>query len=322
LKEKLTLPGDLKIKQDLWNESPCSLCSGTPCCRNLPLTPQTLNSQSDFINLILASCYNGIYPALKKSGEWTVYLGRSCSYLNNADGKCSIHSDPRQSLVCKSYDAHNCWYTDAFRADHYSTMIPFNTQMLVWYEKRYELIKNRFEIIPDWDELCESAFEFRSGLTFFEEDHFEPFSSKKLSFRLSRSQEYLFFPPFQRPEMKSHFELISFRLGFPGTSLAVTDNLWAFMIKSSLNISRLNLVRESYYPSIGHKDGSFSFESIQDVHKPFSQCGDQWIILQKRDLAALKNLTVFDASGRVRRLPTTTELLSALTPGGRPHRAA
>jgi len=322
LKEKIALPRDLKIKQDLWCDSPCSNCGGTPCCRNLPLAPLKLNSQRDFINLILLSCYNGIYPALKDSGEWTIYLGRSCRFLNDEDGKCSIHADPLQSLVCKSYDAHNCWYTDAFSSDRFTTLIPFNTQMLIWFEKRYDLIKNRFEMDLDWDELCESAFEYRKNLSFFRQDQFEPWNAQKLSFRKSRTEEFLFFPPFKRPAMKGHFELLSFRLGFPGTSLAVSDNCWAFMVNTGLNETLMNMVRDEYYPAIEHHDCANSFEGVRKEYKPYSQSGDQWIILQRNDLELLKSLTQFDSDGRIVKHPSCSELLKALNAGGSPHRAA
>ena len=108
------------------------------------LGPVRLKSRSDFINLLLISCYDGMYPALKESGEWTVYLGRDCRFLD-ASGKCSIHRESHQSLICKTYDAHSCWYTEAFRKDCYSTMIPFSTERLIWFENKYDLTIKHFK---------------------------------------------------------------------------------------------------------------------------------------------------------------------------------
>ncbi len=313
MKEKIALTGNLKVKQEQWSDSPCSGCSNTPCCRNLPLTSHRLESQRDFVSLILSSCYNGFYPALKDSGEWVIYQGLDCSFLDPASGKCSIHAAPGQSLVCKSYDAHNCWYVDAFSRDSFKTMIPFNTEMLIWFERKHELIKNRFDYDYNWSELCGSAFELSRGCRELHPAPAVPFTDRKLSFRKSRSEEFLFFPPYKRPESRSHFELLSFRLGFPGISLAVSDGCWAFMAQTAINAEALEMVRREYYPAVGHSDGSFSFSSLQKDQNPWSVIGEQWLILNRSELDVLVGMTVFDGDGKVRRYPTTAELLDALS---------
>ncbi len=311
MKEKTAYNRTLKIKQDLWHDSPCSKCLDTPCCRNLPLASVRLKSRSDFINLLLISCYDGLYPALKESGEWTVYLGRDCRFLD-ASGKCSIHKESHQSLICKTYDAHNCWYTDAFRKDRYSTMIPFNTEGLIWFEKKYDLISKHFEVAPAWDDICAEA-----AVSLYKHDTNPsgksiPLMDRRLSFKKGRSEQFLFFPPYQLPESRNHFELLSFRLGFSGISLAVTDTCWAFMVSSRLDPERLELVRNEFYPAISHKDGIYSFDGIVRQYNPHSRAGEQWVVLQRSDLKTLVDLTVFDASGRIKRRPSSSEILAAL----------
>jgi hypothetical protein len=321
LKGKISSSVDLVIRQEEWHESPCSNCSGAPCCGNLPLVPLRLERQSDFINLILASCYNGIYPAMKKSGEWTIYLGRNCRYLDNAKGKCSIHKAPDQSMICKSYDAHNCWYIDAFCTGRFTTMIPFNTDMLIWFEKRYSLISSGFDTEIDWRELCGEAHEFRRNTLDLSDPGPKPWTGYSLPFRKSRADSFLFLPPYQRPEHINHFELISFRLGFPGVYLAITDTCWAYMVRTGLSTPRLDMVRKNYYPAIDHKDFIFSFAEMAGEQCPFSETGEQWIILQRSNLKLLKAMTVFDSSGRVRRLPGAAEVLDVLK-SIKPDRAA
>ncbi len=226
-----------------------------------------LEKQKDFIDLILSSCYNGIYPALKPSGEWTIYLGRDCSNLG-ADGKCEIHKSSYQSLICKSYDAHKCWYTGAFNTEKFSSLVRFDTGMLVWFEKRYGLIQNRFTADFDWQEFCDAAYEYSLNPAIPTPDLFEPVQGSRLPFKKSRNEQHLFFPPYKRPENMNHLELISFRLGFPGVYLAVSDSCWAYTVKTSLNESKLNDVRREYYPAIAHKDGCFSFDSMMKQHHP------------------------------------------------------
>ena len=303
--------GTLKVRQDQWQDSPCSICSDTPCCRNLPLTTLRLNSRSDFINLLLSSCYDGLYPALKESGEWIIYLGRQCRF-QNASGMCSIHKESHQSFVCKDYDAHSCWYTEAFRKDRYTTMIPFNTERLIWFEKKYDLVSKRFEVSPSWDDLCAEA-----AVSFSKNDRgasgtFSPWMDRTLSFKKGRSEQFLFFPPYKPPESRSHLELLSFRLGFPGVSLAVSDSCWSFLVTSGLDAARLELIRNEFYPAISHKDGIYSFDGVARQYNPYSQSGEQWVILQRSDLKTLVDLTVFDASGKIKRRPSSSEILAAL----------
>lgn len=312
MKVKTDFSDDLKIRQDIWDESPCSKCSTIHCCENLPLAPLLLNSQKDFVSLILTSSYNGIIPVLKKTGQWTFYLKRDCNYLGKPEGQCTIHKASHQSLICKSYNAHTCWYKEAFSTEKFSTMIRFNTEMIMWYEKRYKLIENKFDADINWEELCTAAYNYRMNRVDINLKTYKPYKSFTLSFKKSRSDQFLFLPPYNRPENKNHFELLSFRLGFPGIYLAITDSCWSFMIKTDLNLARLSLIRNEYYPAIEHKDETYSFDRVQKEHCPFSETGEQWIILQRSDLKILMDLTVFDTAGRVKKIPAGAEILNAL----------
>ena len=258
---------------------------------------------------------------MKDTGEWTYYLSRSCRYLSSETGMCSIHKELHQSLICKTYDAHNCWYTDAFNPRQYSTMIPFNTERLIWFERRYDLIRKRFDHFPDWETLCREIHS--EGPDFKSSDSgilsFSP--QRRISFKKSRSSRYLLFPPYKRPGGKNHFELLSFRLGFPGVSLALTDTAWAFLVETGMNPSNLDLIRKEYYPAIEHKDGRFCYDALIREFSPFSETGEQWVILQREDLPTLTSLTEFDTEGRIKRLPSCAEILQALLPTS-PNRVA
>ncbi len=321
MKDKISLPGKLEVRQNPWSESPCAHCNGSPCCRNLPFVPFYMKNRSDFVNLSLLSCYNGFFPALKRSGEWIIYLNRNCRFLDSDSGKCSIHGVSHQSMICKSYDAHNCWYIDAFSKDKFTSLIPFNTEMIIWFEKRYSLMENSFNISLDWEELCNAAFEYRKNNHNFDKDHFELRSSYKLPFRKSRSDQYLFFPPYKRPETVKHFELISFRLSFPGVYLAVTDTCWAFLVKTGINQESLSKIRQEYFPGIEHKDGDFSFNKIMNEQHPYAESGEQWVVLNRTELKILRDIVKSDSSGKILRLPTSREIIDALRTQ-RPDKAA
>ena len=321
MKEKLAASGDLKVRQEPWEDSPCSRCRDTPCCRNLPLAPLTLESRRDYVNLLLISCYEGLLPALKSTGEWSVYLRRDCRFLNRKDGRCGIHGTEQQSKICKSYDAHNCWYADAFDETCSASMIPFNSDRLIWLEKTYDLISKKFALFPDWEEL-------NTAVRQYDRSKSEPFTHiedsldfRRLSFKKSREKNYLFLPPYERPRTDRHFELLSFRLSFPGVYLAVTDTVWAFLVDTAINPSLLNRVREEFYPALDHGDGIYCFDQMRESHRPYSGTGEQWVILKRPELPLIKRLAEFDPSGNVKRLPTSGEILSALRLGS-PDRVA
>ncbi len=272
-----------------------------------------MEKQRDFIDLLLLSCFDSIFPALKESGEWIIYLGRKCGHLDEAGAKCSIHMSSEQSLICKAYDASSCWYRGAFNPKRRRTLLPFCTEGLIRLEKRYELIENRFKRAVNWDELCDSAGEYCQNTPESGGDVCDSAVPLSIPFNKCRDGQFLFFPPYKRPEYRSHFELISFRLGFPGVYLVMTDSVWAFFINATVGYSRLDLIREEYYPTVDYKDGTYSFENIMKEQHPFSGAGERWVALRRSDIDVLTSLTVFDQSGRVRRLPSSADLLDVLS---------
>ena len=276
------------------------------------MAPFRMDRQGDFADLLLASCYEGIFPALKDSGDWTVYLDRACRYLIQPEGKCRIHSDSSQSMICKSYNAHNCWYVRAFDPERYTTMIPFSTDGLILYEKENRLIEDGFDTPVDWNGLCIRMQESRKGKCSPAVRQPVPRQSFTLSFKKSRESRFLFFPPYNRPESLGHFELLSFRLGFPGIYLAFSDTSWAYLVETRMVHSSLRRVRQDYYPSLEHRDGVFSFDRVSKAVTPYSETGEHWLILKRSHLELLKALTAFDASGNVRRFPSTAEVLEML----------
>ena len=215
-------------------------------------------------------------------------------------------------MICKTYNAHNCWYVNAFSPLKFSTMIPFNTRMMLWFEKKYGLIKNRFEPDMDWEELCRDAFHFPERRKPSGCPDPDPLLSYILPFKKCLTSEFLFLPPYRKPENINHFELLSFRLGFPGVYLAITDTCWAFAVKTNIKKSCLDLIRNEYYPSIEHKDGLYSFNSIMKEYNPFSETGEQWILINRANLNLIKSITLFDPAGKVRRLPSSAEILEIL----------
>ncbi len=320
MNQKLNLPANLSVKQDGWGVSPCSDCDNTPCCKNLPLDILKLQNYSDMVNLQLSSVFRDIYLVLKKSGEWNLYLRRNCLFVDADSGKCLIHAMPNQSLICKSYDAHRCWYKEAFKA-HSSTLIKFTGGMLDDFEHSLTCANGKFD--------CES-YDFDTLRSTITDDFNKPVSQRRnskrdyrqytLSYKKAYDPDFLFLPPYIKPSSINHLELAEFRLGFPGVYLAVADNCWAYLIKTSLDLKRLQIIRKNL-PSVAPQDFSYSFKSFQRNSQPFSEIGEKFVVLRKDNLPLLKSMVKTDAAGRIKRLPTTYEIYFALKKD-RPERAA
>lgn len=269
-------------------------------------------------------------PALKNTGEWILYLKRDCRFLDPSQGgKCTIHGASDQSLICKTYDPRNCWYTRAFRQDDSRVLIPFDTEGLIRLERDNTLIQNRFSVPLPKEGLHRYAAAARAlpakptapaspGET---PSPAAALASPRLSHRASRRGEFLFFPPFTRPQSRNQFSLLTFRLGFPGVTLAAADNGWAFLVESKPDPRALELIRREYYPPLAPRDFLYSFQGIQQEWQPFSETGAQWVILGKKNLPLLESLTRFDEFGKVTRHASTGEILKALTTRN-PDRAA
>ena len=131
MKEKICLPQDFIVRQEKWEEAPCFYCTDSICCCLLPLVSFELKNRADFISLAILSCYPHLQLGLKKSFEWTVYYKRNCSFFNESSRKCRIHGLAAQSIVCKTYDAHNCWYREALHTTSGKELILFDLERLL-----------------------------------------------------------------------------------------------------------------------------------------------------------------------------------------------
>lgn len=313
MKDKLNLPLEQKIRQEKWQESPCSLCYGSPCCTVVPLTSIRLSNRTDFINLTLLACYRNILLGLKKSGEWSVYYKMNCRYLDLKTTKCRIHSNGFQSLICKSYDAHNCWYKPAFKNGENEDIIFFDLSRLLELEKYTGFLKNgsignniyRDNLINYFsDKPLKRVSELQ-----YQQQFFNDFS---LPFRACKAENYLFFPPFDKPARNIHFELTVFRLGFSGVYLSISDNSWAYLVCTEINTDLLNHLKEEYFPSLKAENCCFSFNMLNRTKWFNSKIGDKWIIAELNHIKPIKGIINYDNFGNIKKLPCTQEILALL----------
>ncbi len=315
MQDKIALPSEhsLTVRQDKWELSPCRACAGAPCCTALPLASLRLESRMDFMNLALLSCYRHIRLLRKNHGEWTVYYARNCLELDGLTSQCLIHASPRQNLICTSYDAHTCWYREAFAGPQNDRAVFFNLERLIYLEKKTDLFRNAGNTGElEWDDLCRDIASIPCPTGEEHPGGAAGVTPLVLPFSQCLPEQFLLFPPYNRPQQPVHFELAAFRLGFPGVSLAVTDNHWAYLVRTELNGERFARLVAEYFPALEARYGCFSFPDLHKRLAFFAEIGESWLLVRREQLPLLRSVIRYDAFGNVSEMPSTRELLSLL----------
>src|SRR5262245_49577712 len=90
--------------------SPCTTCSGAPCCTYLPLHRFRIedNNKSDHARYVLN--FDRIELGLHASGDWDVYYRGPCRFLDGDRYLCRLIDTPAQPRVCRDFDPYGCWY--------------------------------------------------------------------------------------------------------------------------------------------------------------------------------------------------------------------
>jgi len=313
MKETTILPADYKIKQEAWPDSPCSSCFGSPCCGHLPLTHLSFRSRTDFLALAMLACFRNIILGQKETGEWTIYYHQNCMFLDTHFFRCTIHGLDTQSVICKSYDAHTCWYRPAFSDTRNRTLILFDLPRLLWLEKHTRFLRDGTVIGQPSRTRMIMAFNAMPLSTETRMAQKVPALRKNLlPFYRHDAQRFLFFPPFEKPTNAVHYELIRFRLGFPGVHLAVADNSWAYLICTQLRRELFQQFTREYFPGLEARHNCFSFSELQKQRLFYSELGNIWVIADLSHLHAIKAYTTFDWAGNIKRLPAAGQILEII----------
>jgi len=198
-----------------WDDSPCFSCPDTPCCRYLPLHSFFIRCREDWRTAENLLAVPGIRLGLKDNGSFLVYLHRSCRFLAK-DRRCRIHGTPEQSYICRDYNPRTCWYKRAFPGTATDLLILLDAPRLA---RLGPLIgwtgDGMLDRVPDWRILKREALQvpLTDGPSLFP----------------GEGPPGLLVPP-GKPSKPEHFDLIRFRLGFPGVFLVVGEQNWASLI--------------------------------------------------------------------------------------------
>lgn len=324
MKDTAFKPEKMSVKQQAWNDSPCADCFDTPCCGALPLTTIPVQTSYDFFGMLVLSFFPNVQVCLKRSLEWVVFLQQNCRFLQKQSGKCSIHAQADQSLICKSYDAGACWYKQAFGSRQNGKMVHMDTaRLLMLYEhlKTNGMGFDEYEL--DWEQLCASME--KTGFSQTKSLNSRVTIKKPtLSFSSCRPEQFLVLPPLEKPRHRDHFQLIRFKLGFEGMHLGVCDNQWAFILKGGINTQAFSAFTRSRYPGLKAAHNPCSFTAVNQGRPFYSNLGGRFVILGLNHLALLEAWTQFDPFGNVKALPSAEEALEIvrLAGPGKPGKAS
>ncbi len=231
---RISDPASPQIAEAAWLASPCSQCAQSPCCRNLPLCNLPVETRADLEVAEHLLCHDNIVIGLKESGEWTVFYTARCRFLDERTSKCRIHGTEAQPEVCSSYDPHRCWYRRVFAATASGEMIRLNERRvrriieLTVFDDREAVYR-----APGWERLLPELAEIPltvapAGSRPARDPAGDRFEGVR-SGEADDPSDVLVFPP-GRPTKRKHFDLIRFRLGFPGVELWMEGVVWQFAV--------------------------------------------------------------------------------------------
>jgi hypothetical protein len=223
---RIIVPRTIYLETSDWTASPCYGC-GTYCCSHLPLCDLSIETRTDLMKAADLCRFEGMVPVLKQDGQWRLFYHADCRYLHRPTAKCIIHNTPQQSHICRDYPAARCWYRKAFETPETDHLLRFNRARLERltalcdFDERGAIVS-----VPEWDRLKQelASIPYDSA----------PASRRKMetaadSAHPSRQPQLLLFPP-GKPERAQHFDLLRFRLGFPGALMLKSFSLWCFAL--------------------------------------------------------------------------------------------
>ena len=215
-------------------------------------------------------------------------------------------------MICKSYDAHDCWYTGAFTGTENRELIQFDFSRLLWLGEHYGFFgRGILDGGISRDELISeiSFVPYQREKTFLN----PPVPEKTLLlFTDCNADEYMFFPLRKHSDRRLQFELFRFRLGFPGMYLAISDNCWCYMLKTRINTEKLSKLRTHHFPAIAPSHNPFGFTEMNKKAAFHSETVSGFAIAELKHLNMLKDFKAKNGKGKIRKTPTAKEALKII----------
>ena len=93
--------------------NPCFGCPA-PCCRMQIIPCKTPESYNDLDYLRYMLQFPNTEAIIRPDGSWSLIKWVDCIAFDLTSHKCRLHGTPQKPLICRNYDAYNCWYKKNF----------------------------------------------------------------------------------------------------------------------------------------------------------------------------------------------------------------
>jgi Fe-S-cluster containining protein len=207
--------------------------------------------------------FDRIELGLSPAGDWSVYYRYPCRFLDRDDFTCRIHEQPQQPRVCVHYNPYHCWYRrvlpkrvtseflriDRHRLEYVITRLAFDSDGTIVDRPDWALLVEGIAALPPppptrcgdppgedaatsrWKELAvlDSAVatlpQVAPRFSYAEQqnpcDGCAAYCCKTLAF------------PVESPANRPGLDYLQYALGFPGVELAVTDDIWSLVVRTT-----------------------------------------------------------------------------------------
>ncbi len=235
--------------------------------------------------------HENVEIGIKDDGVWTVFYTRTCSRLDPVTSKCTVHGTEIQPDICRDYSSHQCWYRRVFSTTLSAGMIRLNRRRLdriltsVTFDHQ-----DCIDRVPDWDWIMRELAEIPLELDAVELAAAAPQSAPPSPRPVGVERETrLVFPP-GKPRKLSHFDLMRFRLGFPGVSLGISNGGWYFVVDAPAREETTHM---------------------SEYHLPEPD-SDSLVIVNSGELSILRDLCTIDETGTIVIYPEPSAVRAAI----------
>lgn len=241
--------------------SPCATCATSPCCTYLPLNKFNITNMVELDHALYLLNFDRIELGLSASGEWSAYYRYPCRFLNRTDFTCTIHNTPEQPQICVHYNPYQCWYKRVLTKSVSEDFIRVDRQRMEYIVSHLQFDETRkLSYIPEWEDLLEGIanLPLEKQPPANEPPTSDPVAEewKEIVFNPGayiakpqprRTYEQLRDPcsgcqayccktlvfPQSKPGNIGNLDYFKFCLGFPGIELAIADDIWSIVVKTT-----------------------------------------------------------------------------------------
>lgn len=138
--------------------SPCATCATSPCCTHLPIHTFTTSTVGELSYAAYLANFDRIRLGIKPDGEWSAYYVHPCRFLDRDTMGCTVHDQPAQPQICRTYNPYNCWYERNLTSEVADGFLQVDRARLDWLLDHVTVDEHRDVVsMPPWDDL-QAAF--------------------------------------------------------------------------------------------------------------------------------------------------------------------